>query len=83
MNALNLDQKIQLMKDANARRGPSIEGEESQEFYDKVLAEIEENKGRGIACQMPYDWPDLDEIATRYPKNFSEELDKYRKKNQS
>lgn len=66
MNALNLDQKIQLMKDANAGRGPSIEGEEAQEFYDKVLAEIEENKGQGISVQMPYDWPDLDDVLTRY-----------------
>ena len=55
---LDIYDKVKLAKDAAFDRPPSITGKEAQEYYDKVKAEIAENKTQGFGFDIPWDWAD-------------------------
>lgn len=55
---LDISDKMKLAKDAAFDRGPSIPGKEAQEYYDKVKADIAENKTQGFGFDIPWDWAD-------------------------
>ena len=59
-NPLTSDQVIQLTRDATNGTGPSIPGENAAAFYDKVLPQVQEIKGRGDVVDIPFEHPHPD-----------------------